>query len=142
MSITVLNLSLAGFTFAHLSIFNIKVKVEVKFSYQGWNKVNMFPFFLSSFDDFCASFIQDWWRDSKSNRPMSQHEVHKQQVQQMKKTPSKSRTPVAPEPVVPKRPPRPPPTMQEAATVIQRSWRRHIVSICVLLFSQIELIKR
>lgn len=68
-----------------------------------------------------------------SKRP-TQSQVHKQQVQQLERSMSRGRAPPPPEP---KRVPRVL-GIQEAASVIQRAWRRHIVSLTLLFVYLID----
>lgn len=70
-------------------------------------------------------YIQDWWRNLQGRK--AQREVHHQQIQELQKSKSKPRQEPVKQPPAPKRPPRIL-NAQEAATMIQRAWRRHIVS--------------
>jgi len=74
-----------------------------------------------SFDDFCATYIQDWWRDKMAGR---QEYVPPQPTVRSQVEAPRARSP---EVVVPRRPPRVF-GLQDAASTIQRAWRRHIVS--------------
>ncbi|XP_053397845.1 protein MFI-like isoform X1 [Mercenaria mercenaria] len=65
------------------------------------------PNTLPSFEDFCATYIQDWWKDHCLRHP------------------SRPRKTVPKQPVIPKRPVRIL-NVQEAAAMIQKAWRRHI----------------
>ncbi|KAL4233843.1 hypothetical protein ACF0H5_008519 [Mactra antiquata] len=83
------------------------------------------PSILPSFEDFCATFIQDWWRDQygyRTRRSGYEQSVRQQQQQQQHVQPQ-SRSTI--KPIAPKRPPRAL-SIQEAASMIQRAWRRHI----------------
>lgn len=62
---------------------------------------------IPPFEDYCANFIQDWWRDLQEKRNLAQ-----------KPPPVEQSIPV-------KKPVRIP-TPREAACMIQRAWRRHI----------------
>lgn len=77
---------------------------------QGLMRSDDQPDVLPRFEDFCATYIQDWWKDQRVRRP------RKNQPQTV---------PVYKEPVIPKRPVRIL-NVHEAAAMIQKAWRRHI----------------
>ncbi|XP_052807241.1 uncharacterized protein LOC128236422 isoform X1 [Mya arenaria] len=94
------------------------------------------PSIIPNFYDFCATYIQDWWRDimARQGQPSQERYIRQQQqLQQQKqyKQQQQSQTTLgqsntrSTEFVVPKRPPRQL-SLQEAASMIQKAWRRHI----------------
>ncbi|XP_052244404.1 protein MFI-like isoform X2 [Dreissena polymorpha] len=89
------------------------------------------PTIIPSFKDFCATYIQDWWRDIRMARRQLQQErrqlIIEQQYQQQQQQQQAERTEprVKSEVVIPKRISRPL-SLQEAASKIQKAWRRHI----------------